>query len=45
MILVYVLPLFQDAWYKFDDDDVSPFNSQEIETSCFGGMALSTSVR
>lgn len=35
----------QGAWYKFEDDDVTPFDPQEIEACCFGGMALSTSVR
>lgn len=32
----------QDAWYKFEDDDVTPFNPQEIEHNCFGGTTLTT---
>lgn len=34
----------QGAWYKFEDDDVTPFDPQEIEACCFGGTTLSTSV-
>ena len=26
-----------NKWYKFDDEDVSPFNSETIPASCFGG--------
>eukprot|EP00903_Cladosiphon_okamuranus_P009694 g9223.t1 len=33
----------QGAWYKFEDDDVTPFDPQEIEACCFGGTTLSTS--
>ncbi len=26
-----------DSWYKFDDDEVSPFDPSQIEAECFGG--------
>jgi ubiquitin carboxyl-terminal hydrolase 9/24 len=26
-----------DKWYRFDDEDVTPFTSAQIETECFGG--------
>ena len=26
-----------EKWYRFDDDDVTPFNPGLIETECFGG--------
>ena len=26
-----------NKWYKFDDEDVSPFNSESIPANCFGG--------
>lgn len=26
-----------DQWYKFDDDEVTPFSSDQIPTQCFGG--------
>ena len=44
-LLLLVVGLLKDAWYKYEDEDVNPFDPQEIETCCFGGMALSTSVR
>ena len=27
----------EEKWYRFDDDDVTPFNPSLIETECFGG--------
>lgn len=27
----------QDCWYKFEDEDVSPFNPENIPAQCFGG--------
>lgn len=36
---------WQDAWYKFEDDEVTPFNPQDIEANCFGGTTLTTTVR
>ena len=27
----------EDQWYKFDDDDVTPFSPDQIPTQCFGG--------
>jgi len=26
-----------DQWYRFDDDEVTPFNPSNIEVECFGG--------
>lgn len=26
-----------DKWYRFDDDEVSPFDASQIEVECFGG--------
>lgn len=26
-----------DKWYRFDDDEVSPFDPSQIEVECFGG--------
>jgi len=26
-----------DKWYRFEDEDVTPFNPNQIETECFGG--------
>lgn len=28
-----------DKWYRFDDEDVSPFQSDQIPNQCFGGPA------
>ena len=30
-------PDAEEKWYRFDDEDVSVFNSAAIETECFGG--------
>lgn len=38
-------PCGQGSWFKFDDDEVTPFNPREIETTCFGGVTVSASVR
>jgi len=27
----------EDKWYRFDDEDVTPFDPASIETECFGG--------
>jgi ubiquitin carboxyl-terminal hydrolase 9/24 len=27
----------KDKWYRFDDEDVTPFDPASIETECFGG--------
>ena len=27
----------EEKWYRFDDEDVSPFDPSSIETECFGG--------
>jgi len=27
----------QDKWYKFDDDEVTPFDATQIPAECFGG--------
>jgi len=27
----------EDKWYRFDDDDVTPFDPASIEVECFGG--------
>jgi len=27
----------EEKWYRFDDEDVTPFNPASIETECFGG--------
>jgi len=31
-----------DQWYLFDDDDVSPFNPENIPTQCYGGTYSTT---
>lgn len=33
----YIKDSNTNKWYKFDDEDVSPFNSENIPTHCFGG--------
>ena len=30
-------PEGDEKWYRFDDEDVTPFNPASIETECFGG--------
>lgn len=30
-------PGSDEKWYRFDDEDVTPFDSASIETECFGG--------
>jgi ubiquitin carboxyl-terminal hydrolase 9/24 len=30
-------PGSEDKWYRFDDEDVTPFDPAKIETECFGG--------
>jgi len=30
-------PGSEDKWYRFDDEDVTPFDPKLIETECFGG--------
>lgn len=32
-----------DLWYKFDDEDVTPFTSDQIPDQCYGGPYNSTS--
>ncbi|CAN0434580.1 unnamed protein product, partial [Ascophyllum nodosum] len=27
----------QGSWFKFNDDEVTPFNPREIDQTCFGG--------
>jgi ubiquitin carboxyl-terminal hydrolase 9/24 len=31
------IPGSQDQWYRFDDEDVTPFDPASIEVECFGG--------
>ena len=31
-----------DKWYRFDDDDVTPFNPDQIAPNCFGGTISTT---
>lgn len=33
----------KDLWYKFDDEDVTPFTAEEIPFQCFGGPANASS--
>ncbi|CAM9133056.1 unnamed protein product, partial [Ascophyllum nodosum] len=33
----------EGSWFKFNDHMVTPFDPREIETTCFGGVAVSTS--
>ncbi|CAN0246741.1 unnamed protein product, partial [Discosporangium mesarthrocarpum] len=30
----------RDGWYRFDDEDVTPFNPVNIERECFGGSVV-----
>lgn len=30
------------GWFKFDDDDVTPFNAEQIPVQCFGGSSSYT---
>jgi hypothetical protein len=31
-----------DKWYRFDDEDVTPFNPEHIPTQCFGGPPMNS---
>ncbi|CAN0312877.1 unnamed protein product [Ascophyllum nodosum] len=33
----------EGSWFKFNDHMVTPFDPREIEATCFGGVAVSTS--
>ena len=32
----------EGKWYKFDDEEVTPFDPSQIEAECFGGMQTRT---
>lgn len=36
-------PDSEDKWYRFDDDDVTPFNADQIPIQCYGGVINSIS--